>query len=158
LHGKYAGKGVNFIAVAIPPAYHSQVLGQPARVFLDTLPGSEEQTNAHQTFVDSTLAAERDGILPLQPYFDLRISLMLNRSDALLPGAAYGELADWNGAFRAANETQFYGVPSFWLLSDSGEVLAAPFRGNVYHPHGGEVHIAYSFSDIDAVLTELLQD
>jgi len=35
-------------------------------------------------------------------------------------------------------------------------VLAAPFRGNVYHPHGAELRINYTFADVDAQLAKLL--
>jgi hypothetical protein len=156
LVGKYAGKGVDFVAVASAPVYHSQVMKAPARVFLDEPADSDAFLAASKAFIESTQAARTDGILPLDPYFDLRFALMLNRSENQLPGAGYGELADWHGAFRAAHETQFYGVPGFWLVSDAGEILAEPFRGNVYHPHGAEVNINYTFSDIDAALSALL--
>ncbi len=156
LVGKYAGQGVNFVAVASAPVYHSQALGFPARIFLDAADDSEDFAKARDAFVQSTLAAHASGILPVEPYFDLRLRLMLNRREGMLPGAGFGELQDWHGAFRAEGETQFYGVPSFWILAADGTVLAEPFRGNVYHPHGGEVQIHYTFPDIDARLQELL--
>ncbi|MEI7950601.1 MAG: hypothetical protein WCI66_10260 [Gammaproteobacteria bacterium] len=156
LVGKYAGKPVKFIAVASAPVYHSQTLGQPAQVFLDAADDSTEFKTATAAFISSTLAAQQSGILPIAPYFDLRLRLMLNPASRLQPGAGFGERADWQGAFRAEAETQFYGVPGFWLISDSGTVLAKPFRGNVYHPHGAEVHINYTFSDVDAAIQALL--
>jgi hypothetical protein len=156
LVGKYQDQGVHFVAVASAPVYHSQALGQPARVFLDADEASEEFAAARTAFVASTLAAEEDGILPVTPYFDLRLRLMLSRTESLLPGSGFGPVEDWQGAFRAAGETQFYGVPSFWILSAQGEVLAEPLRGNIYHPHGAEVRINYTFADVDAQLQELL--
>jgi hypothetical protein len=81
---------------------------------------------------------------------------MLNTSGRTLPGAGYGQMQPWFGAFRASGETQFYGVPSYWLLADDGTVLAAPFRGNVYHPHGGEMRINYTLAEVDAALSKLL--
>jgi hypothetical protein len=156
LAAKYRDQGVNFVAVASAPVYHSQMLGFPGRVFLDEAADSEAFTQAAAAFVDSTLAAHENGILPVEPWFDLRLQLMLSRTEDLLPGAAFGALQDWQGAFRAAGETQFYGVPSFWILSAEGEVLAEPWRGNIYHPHGGDVTINYTFADIDARLQELL--
>jgi hypothetical protein len=158
LVGKYQNKGVHFVAVASAPVYHSQMLGFPGRVFLDESADSAAFVNAGSAFVTSTLAAQQSGILPIEPYFDLRLQLMLNRGESMLPGAGFGEVQDWQGAFRAANETQFYGVPSFWILSSAGAVLAEPLRGNIYHPHGAEVNINYTFADIDAQLQELLQD
>lgn len=157
LHAKYAEAGVHFIPVAVPPVYHSQVLGHPARVFLDAALGSEPLVAARQAFMESTLAARAAGILPVDPWFDLRMGLMLNRSEDLLPGAAYGAVAAWQGAFRAADETQFYGVPGFWILSGEGWVLAEPFRGNIYHPHGGSIDIRYTLADVEAALQALLQ-
>jgi hypothetical protein len=156
LEGKYRDQGVNFIAVASAPVYHSQVLGFPADVFLDAKDASEEFARARAAFITSTLAAHESGILPIEPYFDLRLRLMLNRNEDLLPGAGFGAVEDWHGAFRAEDETQFYGVPSFWILGADGEVLAEPLRGNIYHPHGGEVRINYTFGDIDALLQDLL--
>ncbi len=158
LVGKYQDQGVNFIAVASAPVYHSQVMGFPARVFLDAAEDSSDYQGAAQAFIDSTLASMTSGILPIKPYFDLRLQLMLSRADNLLPGPGFGALQDWHGAFRAEDESQFYGVPSFWILSSEGEVLSEPFRGNIYHPHGGEVRINYSYADIDASLRALLSD
>jgi hypothetical protein len=156
LHGKYQNKAVGFVAVASAPAYHSEVLGGKKRVFLDAANDSPDFLAARQAFVDSTLAARNDGILPLTPHFDTRLALMLSPSDKLQPGPGYGTIGSWYGAFRAAGETQFYGVPSFWLVDDDGKVLAAPFRGNVYHPHGGEVHINYTYADVEAALQRAL--
>ncbi|MDC0598609.1 hypothetical protein OAP18_02035 [Gammaproteobacteria bacterium] len=156
LVGKYQDQGVKFIPVAAAPVYHSEFLGFPARVFLDEDEASEAFKQAEQAFIDSTLAAFESGILPIEPYFDSRLRLMMNRSAELLPGSAYGDIAPWQGAFRAADETQFYGVPSFWVISNDGQIMAEPLRGNIYHPHGGKVNINYSFSDLDALLQGLL--
>lgn len=156
LHDKYSGKGVGFVAVAAAPVYHSQVLGAPERVFLDADDDSAAFVAARRAFIDSTLAAQQAGILPFTPHFDLRFALLLAGGDKPQPGPGWGKRADWHGGFRASDETQFYGVPQFWLLDDEGRVLAQPFRGNVYHPHGGEMHIGYSVRDVDATLRNLL--
>lgn len=156
LYGKYQDKGVNFIAVASAPVYHSQVLGKKAGVFLTDADDSPDYRQAHDAFIDSTLAAVDSGILPFTPYFDSRYRLMFNRSPELAPREEYGEVFSWQGVFRAPTETQFYGVPSFWLLDGEGRIIAAPFRGNIYHPHGADVTINYTFRDIDAVLEGLL--
>jgi len=156
LHGKYAGKGVDFIAVASAPVYHSGALGHKQGVFLTDGEESEDYQKANDAFVSSTLAARKIGILPLDPYFDSRFRLMFNRSPDLVPREDYGEVFSWQGAFRNPQETQFYGVPSFWILDDDGRIIATPFRGNIYYPHGTDVNISYTFSDVDAVLTSLL--
>ena len=156
LHDKYRDKGVGFVAVAMAPVYHSKVLGAPDRVFLDAAADSEAFKSARRAFVDSTLAAQQAGILPFTPQFDFRYALMLAGGEKPQPGPGWGAREAWHGAFRAVEETQYYGVPQFWLVDDEGHVLAPPFRGNVYHPHGGEIHIAYTLRDMDAVVNNLL--
>ena len=156
LHGKYQGKDVGFVAVAAAPVYHSKFLGAKDRVFLDAADDSADFQAARKSFVESTLAARKDGILPLTPHFDTRFALLLSPSETFKPGPGYGDIKDWHGAFRAADETQFYGVPSFWLIDDQGKVLAAPFRGNEYHPHGGELRIQYTYTDVDRALQRAL--
>lgn len=157
LYGKYQDKGVNFIAVASAPVYHSQTLGQKAGVFLTDADDSPDYQAARKAFIDSTQAAVESGILPFEPYLDARFRLMFNRRPDLVPRAEYGEVFTWQGAFRSPAETQFYGVPSFWLLDNQGRVLTSPFRGNLYHAHGSDVTIIYTFRDIDMALSELLQ-
>ena len=158
LYSKYQDKGVNFIPVAAAPAYHTQMLGHKADVFLTDAGNSKEFKTAEQAFIDSSMASFESGILPVEPYLDSRFRLMFNRSPELVPGESYGDVLSWQGVFRDPEETQFYGVPSFWLLGDDGEILAAPFRGNIYHPHGADVSIKYTFSDIDKAITGLLED
>lgn len=157
LMGKYQGKPVGFVAIASAPVYHSGALGAKNRVFLDAADNSKDFKKARAAFISSTLAAKEVGILPLQPYFDLRLRLMLNRGGKVQPGTGYGVIQPWFGAFRAVGETQFYGVPSYWIIADDGTVLAEPFRGNVYHPHGAEVNIRYTFADVDAAVSRLLK-
>lgn len=156
LHGKYRDRGVNFIAVASAPVYHSQSLGHKAGVFLIDGDDSSVYQAARRDFISSTQAAVDDGILPFQPYFDARYRLSFNRRPDLVPQAGYGEVYAWQGVFRSPTETQFYGVPSFWILDNAGRVLTPPFRGNVYHPHGGDPTIHYTFRDIDLALEDLL--
>jgi hypothetical protein len=157
LVGKYRSKAVGFVAIASAPVYHSRALGAKDRVFLDAEEDSVSFRAARTGFIASTLAAKDVGTLPIQPYFDLRLRLMLNPGGSLQPGPGYGAKQSWFGAFRAATERQYYGVPSFWLVADDGTVLAPPFRGNVYHPHGTEQHIAYTYADVDAAVSKLLE-
>jgi hypothetical protein len=156
LYSKYQNLGVNFIAVAAAPVYHTQMLNHPAGVFFNQLRSSPDYQAAQNDFISSTLDSMESGILPLEPYFDLGYRLMFNRTEELLPASEYGEVFNWQGVFRAPDESQFYGVPSFWLVNNQGEVLSAPFRGNIYHPHGADVSINYTFSDIDVALKGLL--
>jgi len=156
LVGKYAGKPVGFVAIASAPVYHSGALGAKNRVFLDAADDSADFRAASASFIASTQAAKDAGILPIQPWYDLRLRLMLNTGGKVQPGAGYGAIQSWFGAFRGASETQFYGVPSFWLVADDGTVLAEPFRGNVYHPHGSAMRISYTLADVDSRLASVL--
>ena len=156
LHGKFAKQDVGFVAVAAAPVYHSRMLGAKDRVFLDATDDSADFREARQSFIDSTLAARKEAVLPIDPHFDVRFRLLLNPSGKIRPGTGYGPIGDWYGTFRAADETQFYGVPAFWLVDDKGKVLTAPFRGNVYHPHGGEVQIRYTYEDLDRAVQRAL--
>jgi hypothetical protein len=72
--------------------------GLRRRVFLDAANDSVDFQAARQAFVDSTLAAHKDCILPFMPHFDSRLALMLNPSDKLRPGPGYGAIEDWYGA------------------------------------------------------------
>ncbi len=156
LYSKYQDQGVNFIPVAAAPVYHTQMLNHPAGVFFNQEPSSPNFQAAQKDFISSTLDSLDSGILPLEPYFDLGYRLMFNRTEELGPAPEYGEVFNWQGIFRAPDESQFYGVPSFWLVNNQGKILWAPFRGNIYHPHGTDVSINYTFSDIDDALKDLL--
>lgn len=158
LVAKYADGGVNFIGVAVAPVYHSQLLGAQVGVFLNEPDDSRAFRKARHDFVESTLAAFDDGILPVEPYFDVRDRLNLARGPGLEPGDAFGPVADWMGAFRVIEGAGFYGVPSLWILSQDGEVLADVFRGNVYHGNASEISVNYTFSDVDAAVQTLLSD
>jgi hypothetical protein len=156
LVAKYADGGVNFIAVAVAPVYHSQTLGAQVGVFLNEPDDSRAFRKARRDFLESTLAAFDDGILPVQPYFDVRDRLNLARGPGLEPGDAFGPVAEWMGAFRVITGAGFYGVPSLWLLSKDGEILADVFRGNVYHGNASDISVNYTFSDVDSALQTLL--
>ncbi len=106
-------------------------------------------------FIDSTQAALENGIIPQQPYYDLRLRLMMDSSPARSPTA--GTIFDWQGRFRDPDEKQKYGVPKLWLLDSKGTILTPPFRGNMYHPGAGDsFRISYTFSDVDKTIKQQL--
>ena len=146
------GDRVGFIAVACPPVFHSKSMGFVDRVFLDYPPEAVNFKAALAAFISSTLTAVETGIIPHQPYFDPRFRMLMSPQEQESLPVAYGSIPSWQGAFRAADETQSYGVPNFWMLGAQGEVLVEPFRGNVYHPHGGTLKINYSLSDIRSAI------
>lgn len=156
LAGRYRKGPVGIIPVACAPVYSTQFLDFPKRVFLDYPEESAEFQEAAKAFIDSTQAAVEAGIIPMQPWYDLRLRTMMSRAPEQMPSGNTGNTYSWQGSFRAADETQNYGVTNFWVLSPDGVVLTDPFRGNIYHPHSGPVQINYTLSDIEsAILSNL---
>jgi hypothetical protein len=156
LTAKYRDQPVGFIPVACAPVYSTQYLDFPERVFLDFPDDSAEYQKAAEAFISSTQSAVEVGIIPMQPWYDLRLRTMMSRKPAQMPAEPAGEIYAWQGRFRAADETQNYGVPNFWVLDSAGVVLADSFRGNMYHPHGSEMQIKYTLADVDAAIKTAL--
>ncbi|NND82273.1 MAG: hypothetical protein HKN50_07585 [Gammaproteobacteria bacterium] len=152
---KYQNR-VGFISVAVPPVYHSQRLGYPERVFLDTTEHAVQYQKAKQAFIDSTEAAVANGTLPLAPYYDLDFNFLITQPQSELRRASYPQQA-WHGAFRAADETQHYGVPNFWLVDNSGFIVVQPFRGNVYHGDSSNLKLEYALEDVTTAIETLLK-
>ncbi|MCP5146083.1 MAG: hypothetical protein H6978_14835 [Gammaproteobacteria bacterium] len=148
----YRDAPVGFIPIACPPAYHTKWLGFGERVFLDPSDDDAGFVKAREAFMESTAAAVTAGTLPQQPWLDLRFRLLMNPNQV----PATDDVAPWQGRMRADDESQMYGVPCYWLLGNDGAVLAPPFRGNVYHPHGGHHQIRYTVADVDRAIAGLL--
>ena len=155
LKDAYKNTQVGFVFVACAPVFHSKYLGYSDRLFLDQPDDSPEFKNAVKLFIDSTQAALENGIIPQQPYFDLRLRLMMDSSPGRSPTA--GTQFEWQGKFRDPDEKQKYGVPNLWLLDNKGTILTPPFRGNMYHPGAGDsFQISYTFSDVDQAIKQQL--
>lgn len=156
LVSSYQGE-VNFIPIAIPAAFHTRQFGFVERAFFDYSSESPEYTSAEQAYIDSTQDAFKKKIIPVQPYYDPRFRLLMSAElQSNLP-REYGQVFSWQGAFRAENESQRYGVPHFWLVNKEGRVLTEPFRGNVYHPHGTPVNINYTLQDLAGEIDRLIK-
>lgn len=154
LHRKYSDYDMAFIPVACAPVYTSQYYGYPKGVFLDESDDSDAfRENVHK-FIESTEQTVKDGFIPVDTYFDLRLRLLFNRRPDLQPGEEYGEIYSWQGKFRAPGETQKYGVPTIWLLDTEGTVLEEPFHGNYYH--SDPYHINYTVNDVDEAVQKYL--
>lgn len=147
---------VNFIPIGVPAVYHTKPFGFAERALLDYSIDSVTYQDALSAYIDSTQMAFKNGIIPIQPYFDPRFRLLMSTHTQKSLLDSYGAIPAWQGAFRAEGETQRYGVPHFWIMDASGKVLTKPFRGNVYHPHGTAVNINYTLEDMVTVLDELL--
>jgi len=157
LVGRYKKSPVGFIPIACPPVFNTHYLGFPKNVFLNFEKDSQEYKEALSAFISSTQAAVAAGTIPIQPWYDPRFKLLMNPavSSALPP--EYGTVPTWQGGFRAADELQNYGVPNFWITDSNGTIVAEPFRGNVYHPHGGVITINYGLTDLISAIDKALE-
>lgn len=154
LHSRYENS-LGMVAIAIPPVYHTQKLGFENRVLLDSSKQSAEYQRAKNAFIESTQAAFSNGTIPIQPVYDAEFNLLIS-AEQQQSRIANQPIEQWHGAFRSANETQSYGVPNLWLVDKQGNVVAKPFRGNVYHADGNDIEINYSLNDVLAKIDELL--
>jgi hypothetical protein len=154
LHNYYDDR-VAIIPIAVPPVYHSELLGYKKGVFF-TGNATPEYQKALRSFVDSTQSSFQQGTIPVQPFYDNGFNLLISQQqsslrDKLIPAKI------WHGAFRAENEQQHYGVPNLWLVDANGKVVADPFRGNVYRSHGDGITINYTLKKVIEVIDAKLQ-
>lgn len=146
------GDNIGFLAIAIPPAFHTQYAGFPERVFFES-DSSKPRLEAEKAFIDSSLSAVDNGTIPIKPYFDLGFNLLISDAEKQRRRDMH-PIQDWHGAFRAKNESQHYGVPSFWIVDKNGNVVTEPFRGNVHHPDNA-ISINFGLSDVLSELNRL---
>lgn len=149
LHNHYKGK-IGIIPVAVPPVFHSELLGYEKGLFF-TDKATLDYQKALMSFVDSTQESFKQGTIPVQPFYDNDFNLLISQQQSRLRNELMST-KKWHGAFRAKNETQHYGVPSLWLVDSTGKIIAEPFRGNVYRPHGGDITISYTLKDVVAAI------
>ncbi len=138
------GEDIGIFPIAVPPAHHTAQLGMAQNAFLNQEFESREYQTAVSAFIDSTQAAVASGVIPAPVFYDSQYNLIVSPQDLEQRDIRQA----WHGAFRSASEKQTYGVPALWLLDRDGRVLAAPFRGNIYHPHGGDIVINYTLPDV----------
>lgn len=154
LHNYYKGR-VGIIPVAVPPVFHSELLGYEKGLFFTDRSSSDYQ-KALMSFVDSTQASFKQGTIPVQPFYDNGFNFLISEEQSRLRNKV-SPVEKWHGAFRAENETQYYGVPNLWLVDSTGQIIAEPFRGNVYRPHGGGISINYTLKEVVEVIEAKLQ-
>ncbi|MFQ5707341.1 MAG: hypothetical protein ACE5HO_07820 [bacterium] len=154
IKNKYAQDPVDFIPVACPPLYSSHYYGLKKRIFLDEPEESQEFQDSADAFVQKTEEVITNKFLPMPTYYDLRFRLLFNRSEEWRPGEGYGEIYDWQGKFRANEETQKYGTPTLWLINSEGVILEKPFWGNLYHSEPFEIR--YTVKDVDKAVARNL--
>jgi len=155
---KYSDE-VAFIAIAEPPVFHTRQMGFEDRALLDFPKDSVTYQTAYQAFIDSTQAAVERGLIPVEPYLDMGFQLLMSDTQQTSLNGNYGAIPVWQGAFRALDEEQTYGVPAFWIVDQNGKILEQPFRGNIYHPHGDDVmRINYSLKDLVETIQKHLGD
>jgi len=150
---------VAFIAIAEPPVFHTRQMGFQERALLDFPQDSDTYQTAYQAFIESTQTAVDRGLIPIEPYLDMGFQLLMSDTQQSRLNESYGVVPDWQGAFRAPDEEQMYGVPAFWIVDENGKVLEQPFRGNIYHPHGDDgMRLNYSLQDLVVTIDKHLGD
>lgn len=147
---------IGVIPIAIPPVFHTSKLGFAARVMLDGSSSDQKYQDALSAFIKSTQSSFDAGTIPIQPLYDLNFNLLVSEETQEQRKSSTRPRRQWHGTFRAADETQSYGVPNFWLVDAQGKILREPFRGNIYHPHGGDININYTLKDVSAAIESAL--
>ncbi len=132
------GSPVQFVAVAVPPAYSPDRFGYKD-VFLNGDRSSVEYRQEVQRFIEATESQRKIGLLPYdQVYYDPQLALMRKGS------------SPWEGNLKWHLDMRKYGVPTIWLLDGKGTVLQAPFWGNEYA--SDPPHVNYGFADLKAAV------
>lgn len=149
LHNHYKDK-VAILPIAVPPVFHTESLGYKKGLFFTDKTNPDYQ-KALMSFIDSTQTAFKQGTIPVQPFYDNDFNLLISQQHGKLRNKVI-PVKEWHGAFRAVNEKQYYGVPNLWLVDSTGKVIAEPFRGNIYRPHGGGISINYTLKEIVEVI------
>ena len=154
LHNHYKDK-VAIIPIAVPPVFHSELLGYKKGLFFTDKTNPDYQ-KVLQSFIDSTQTAFSQGTIPVQPFYDNDFNLLIGQQHSSLRDKVI-PVKKWHGAFRAEDEEQHYGVPNLWLVDSTGKIIAEPFRGNIYRPHGGSISINYTLKEIAEAIDAKLQ-
>ncbi len=61
----------------------------------------------------------------------------------------------WSGRLRWFGDTQIYGTPTTWVLTNQLEVLGPPFMMNVYESEGRKLR--YTASDVARMIDICLE-
>ena len=126
MQARFEDRPVAFLPVACPPFLDEQQFGHAAGGFL---PDSPDYAKERASFVEATLKAVEEGVIPFSKvYFDISLRLLRNT----LESPPTGTDPAWLGRFRARDEVQKYGTPTLWILSREGQVLMPPLHGNHY--------------------------
>lgn len=150
----YASRGVTFVPVATPPVYDGPRYGYPDEVFLREPADSPLYRESVEVFIQKTETLKDDGTIPYDPvFYDPRFRL-LDNPYVHEHVKGYGDVAPWQGRFKAEGDHQRYGTPTLWLLSPELEVLREPFFGNAYE--SVPLAIRYTVRDLAQALDRAL--
>ncbi len=143
---------VQFVAVAVPPAY-SDVYGFEKDVFLNRADSDPVYIEQVSTFIELTERTKSTDVMPYDEiYYDPRFRLAQDKKRELGPG--YGEVYSWQGKFRWHLDPRKYGTPTLWILDANLKVLREPFVGNNYNDDPPQ--ILYGFHAVKAAIQTAL--
>jgi hypothetical protein len=151
---QFAGRPVEFIAVAVPPVYGADRYGFDDDIFLTEPPSSDAYLRNVRVFIEETEKYREGGLLPFEAvYYDPKFRLAQNKAERELD-AGYGPVYPWQGLLKWRGDPRRYGTPTIWLIGPQGEILAPPFFGNDYDATPPQV--LYGFSELRYAVERLL--
>lgn len=132
LRRHFTQKPVQFVPVAVPPAY-SDIYGFEKDVFLTHTDDDPLFQSEARRFIELTEKTKETDVLPFQEvYYDPKFRLAEDLKRRPKDGS-YGKVYNWQGKFRWHQDPRKYGTPSIWILSGDLKVLREPFVGNNYN-------------------------
>ena len=144
------------MAVLCPPVYHADRFGYDADAFLERPPDDPIYAENRRKFVEASLRLKEEDVLPFDVVlFDPRFRLLANPKRGE-PTLVTGERPPWQGRFKWTADTQTYGTPTLWILTNDLTVYGEPFFMNVYESEGREIR--YTARDVGARLDRLLRE
>lgn len=151
---QFKGEPVQFVAVAVPPAY-SDVYGFPRDIFTTLADDDPEYVAAVNTFIALTEATKDTDVMPFRElFYDPKYRLAQDRGRQVGPG--YGEVHAWQGKFRWRGDLRKYATPMIWILDNRLRIVREPFFGNTYNDDPPDIR--YEFRDVKSAIEELLGD
>lgn len=144
----YGPAGVLFIGVMCPPVHHEQLFGYDEGAFIGRSDDDEIYQQNRARFVHATETLRAADQLPFDVVvYDPHFRLLRHPADTSDPS--------WFGRLRWFADTQMYGTPTTWVLTDQLDVLGPPFVMNVYESEGRKLR--YTTHDISRMIDICLE-
>ena len=149
----FRGQPVQFVAVAVPPAYDN-IYGFEEDVFLRLGDHDPLLRSQVQMFIQLTEQTRETGVMPFEEiYYDPKFRLA--RRKRWKPDPDVGVVFPWQGKLRWYRDTRKYGTPTLWILDRELTVLREPFVENNYNFDPPQIE--YDFRDVRDAIAALLE-